>query len=499
VNVAAALSIATAGLGLGAAAAAWLVGRAQGWRELRWFSLLALCAAVYSAGNVATLLGLPDDVVLVCVRLQLAAALLEAWVVLHVADAMAGGSPGPAERLLRWSLPLGAALAQLPGLAYQAPVTLHGFPPWGAVYSDPSPTALASALMVATGAAALLAVWRLWRAHRRGVRHAGAYGFSVLVLTSLGVNDALAMSRLIEAPYLMDVGGLLPVGVLGWSYIARFLEDAATLAGLRGRLEAQVEQRTRALSQSQAALVGTEKLAAFGRFASGLAHQVNNPAAVVQSGLGYLRSELAEGRVPPDAAQVLREADESMQRITALVRRLVDAGRVADRPAQAVARVGPLVAAAVAEAQAAHPALRISAEVAPGLVAAMVETDLGAVLEALLSNAGAAFQPGAPGRVAVTAAGRGGQVVVEVVDDGAGMSPEVLGRAFDPFFSTRGTVAGAAGLGLPVARSLVEAARGRLALESREGRGTRATVEVPEGIPPEDTTSRILARSGDRS
>jgi signal transduction histidine kinase len=498
VNVAATLSVATAGIALGGAAAAWLVGRAQGWRALRWFSLLALCVAVYSAGNVATVLSAPDGVVLVASRLQLAAALLEAWVVLHVADVMAGLAPGPAERWLRWALPLGAALAQLPGLAYQAPVTLHGFPPWGAVYSDPSPTPFGSALFVLTAAGALLAVWRLWRAHRRGVPHAGAYGLSILVLTSLGVNDALAMSRLVEAPYLMDVAALLPVGVLGWSHIVRFLEDAATLEGLRGRLEAQVEQRTRALSQTQAALLGAEKLADFGRFAGGLAHQVNNPAAVVQSGLTYLRGELAEGRVPPDAEQVLRESVEAMQRITALVRRMVDAGRIADRPAQACARVAPLVEAAVAGAQAACPSLQITATVAPGLVAAMVESDLTAVVEALLSNACAAFPPGGRGRVSVTAAARGGLAVIEVVDGGAGMSPEVLQRAFDPFFSTRADVPGAAGLGLPVARSLAEAARGRLELQSREGQGTRAVLEVPEAIQQEETTSRHLLAAPSR-
>jgi signal transduction histidine kinase len=492
VNVAASISVATAAIALVGAVAAWLVGRAQGWRELRWFSLVALCNAVYSAGNVATVLGAPDAVVLLSSRLQLAAALLDAWAVLHVADVMAGASPGPFERRLRWALPLGAALSQLSGLAYQAPVTLHGFPPWGAVYSDPAPTAFASILFVATGAAALLAVQRLWRAHRRGVPHARAYGLSILVLTALGVNDALAMSRLVEAPYLMDVGALLPLGVLGWSYIVRFLDDAATLTSLRGRLEAQVEQRTRALSQTQTALVGAERLAAFGRFAGGLAHQVNNPAAVVQSGLTYLRAELAEGRVPPDAEQVLKESVESMHRITALVRRLVDAGRIADRPAQASAQVAPLVEAVVADARTAHPALQITAVAAPGLLAAMVESDLTAALEALLSNACAAFPPGASGRVSVTATARGGLAVIEVVDGGAGMSPEVLQRAFDPFFSTRAGVPGAVGLGLPVARSLAEAARGRVELQSREGQGTRAVLEVPEAIPLEETTSRQL-------
>jgi signal transduction histidine kinase len=487
-NGAATISVATAGFAMAGAVTSWVVGRAQGWRELRWFSLVALCTAVYSAGNVATVLGPPDQVVLVTSRLQLAALLVNVWALAQITDDMTATTPSRLERWLRLVLPAGAALSLVPGLAYGLPVTDHAFPPWGAVYRDPWPTPLASVLYLAGLLMGPILALRLWRAWRRGTPGAGLYGLSILVLLAMGISDALSISRVVEAPYLLDVGALFPVGALAWTHIGRFLGDAASLAALRTRLEVLVDQRTRALSQTHAALFSSERLAAFGRFAGGLAHQVNNPAAVVQSGLAYLQGELREGRVPADALQVLDDSAEAMRRITWLVRRLVDAGRMADRPAVAASPVEPVVTGVLLEARRAASQVEYTSQLAPGLVALLATDDLKAVLEAIVSNATAAFPPGGRGRVSVRAVRRDGQVVIEVEDTGAGMSSQVMERAFDPFFTTRAGGHGAAGLGLPVARSLVEAAGGVLHLRSKEGRGTRVVVELPEAPAAEETT-----------
>jgi signal transduction histidine kinase len=76
-----------------------------------------------------------------------------------------------------------------------------------------------------------------------------------------------------------------------------------------------------------------------------------------------------------------------------------------------------------------------------------------------------------------------GRIRLAVTDDGAGMAPEVLHRAFEPFFSTKGE-GKASGLGLPVARALIENLGGELRLESRLGHGTTATLVLPEALPP---------------
>jgi two-component system sensor histidine kinase RegB len=84
----------------------------------------------------------------------------------------------------------------------------------------------------------------------------------------------------------------------------------------------------------------------------------------------------------------------------------------------------------------------------------------------------------ASGLVFVSARAAGDEVRFEVRDEGAGMTPDVLARAGEPFFSTRAPGAGM-GLGLYLARAIVEHLGGRLALDSAEGRGTRVAIELP--------------------
>ena len=80
------------------------------------------------------------------------------------------------------------------------------------------------------------------------------------------------------------------------------------------------------------------------------------------------------------------------------------------------------------------------------------------------------------GAIAIEAGGDDRALEIRVRDSGEGMSEGVLPRAFDAFFTTR---EGGTGLGLPIARRIVEAHGGTLVLQSREGEGTLATLSLP--------------------
>ena len=131
----------------------------------------------------------------------------------------------------------------------------------------------------------------------------------------------------------------LPILAVAWLTTGRFLDATRTLERLRGQLAAAVEARTRELAGALDALNQAEKLAALGSFASGVAHEVNSPASVVTTNLRYLSEATAGGGWPGDGAEALADALASMQRITDLVRRLVDAGRTAATTVGAVAAV----------------------------------------------------------------------------------------------------------------------------------------------------------------
>ena len=81
-------------------------------------------------------------------------------------------------------------------------------------------------------------------------------------------------------------------------------------------------------------------------------------------------------------------------------------------------------------------------------------------------------------RVAVRARAAGGRVAIAVEDDGAGMSPDVAARAFEPYFTTKPPGVGT-GLGLAICRELVGALGGTIGLESAPGTGTVVTVTLP--------------------
>jgi signal transduction histidine kinase len=91
-----------------------------------------------------------------------------------------------------------------------------------------------------------------------------------------------------------------------------------------------------------------------------------------------------------------------------------------------------------------------------------------------------------------------GEVVVEVADEGTGMSPEVLGRIEEPFFSTR-MDSGGLGLGVSISRSILNEHGGSLSFESEVGKGTRAIVRLPairEGAGPGATKAAPIASIG---
>jgi signal transduction histidine kinase len=172
------------------------------------------------------------------------------------------------------------------------------------------------------------------------------------------------------------------------------------------------------------------------------------------------------------AESIAALADEAL----ATLDHLVEQGR-AERPPGAAVALSDLIARAVQTAERLHGPDCIAVRLTPQLPAVSGARDLQAVLANLLDNALRA-SPGAP--VEVYAVADAGEVVIEVIDHGAGMDDATLRRAFEPFFTTRSRQGGR-GIGLAASQALVEQLGGTLALESQPGRGTRARIRLPVG------------------
>ncbi len=485
---AATLALFAAALTMYVAALARRFSLAPGWRDQRWFSLAALTIAVCSALDVPSSLQASPALVIWAARTQMLLAGLHQYAWLRYSDTHLGIRPGPVQRALE-RLPIAAgAAALIPSFAYGGATRSHAFAPLGMGYLDAVPTAAGLLVLAVQNAVFIVLVARYARAAGRSVPHALLHLAALAFLFALGTNDVLAAAGVLATPYLVNFGFVVPVAAVGYSLTARFTADARSLAELRLRLESLVDERTRELATAEEALHRSEKLAALGQFAAGVAHEVNNPAAVVTANLSYLAEcKEEEGAWPADTGDCVRESLGSMERIARIVRQLLDAGRpsAGSHATKAVA-LAPIVQESLRAARARCGGVRVRLvdEVASEVVALGREAVLVQVLEHLVVNAVQAIPAGRrDGRVAVRAERGGGRVRVLVEDNGIGMKPEMLRRVFEPFFSTKPFGVGT-GLGLAVSRGLVQSLGGDLRLEGLPAGGMRATVELPEASTP---------------
>jgi two-component system OmpR family sensor kinase len=229
-------------------------------------------------------------------------------------------------------------------------------------------------------------------------------------------------------------------------------------------------------------------------------HELRNPLTVLRTNLALLQHENLdlEGRL-----EVARDAEEEAARLARLVDDLLLLGRgdAGDLLAPEPVRLDVLVEEVAAEAEEAGTGhvIRIEA-LQPTTVMADPER-LRQVLRNLVGNALYHTPPGTEVRLALAGAGGGGDtgdVMVRIADNGPGIPPEHQPRVFDRFYRVergkRGgsgdamgrsaTSRGGAGLGLTIARHLVEAHGGRVRLESEPGRGTEVCLWLPRGCQP---------------
>lgn len=260
---------------------------------------------------------------------------------------------------------------------------------------------------------------------------------------------------------------------------------SAELRELNAELDQKVVDRTQELARANAELrsaqqnlLRSEKLAAIGQLTAGVAHEINNPIAVMQGNLDVMREALGPGA---DAVKTeMRLLDQQVDRIRLIVTKLLQfarpdefAGYVEDVDVNAVLTDSLVLV---------RPELRkvnvsVRHDLRAGQVVRINRNELQQVLINLMVNALHAMEEG--GTMTLLSedwiedgATRG--VRIDVLDTGGGVHPEHLERLFDPFFTTkraRGT-----GLGLSISLSLVDRYGGTITVDSRLGEGSRFKV-----------------------
>ena len=264
------------------------------------------------------------------------------------------------------------------------------------------------------------------------------------------------------------------LGIMGRSLGAM----ARRLAEDRGHITdhlAELEEMNRQLTAAKEQLVRSETLASVGSLAAGVAHEIGNPVGII---LGYLEM-LAEDVEDPRILDVITKMTGATQRIDRTIRDMLNFARpAADEEEDCVPEVAAkeVLDLLAPQKRVRHVAVDIQASPTP-LRAGIPPSRLKQILVNLLLNAADAME-GAPGRVTLTVIPAGDRVEIAVRDTGPGIAPEVLGRIFDPFYTTKDPGRGT-GLGLFMAHQIIQRYNGGISVKSVLGEGTTFTLELP--------------------
>ncbi len=244
--------------------------------------------------------------------------------------------------------------------------------------------------------------------------------------------------------------------------------------------EKQKEQDFRAKMEQQ--MIATERLASLGTLAAGVAHEINNPLAIIKESAGWMKSillkdELSHMPRKGDFEMALGKIENGVERVRRITHQLLGSVKQTDSTISEV-NLKELVEETVAlhQKEAGDKGIEIF-QTASG--SGVIWTDpykLRQVLINIINNAVHATDAG--GKITATIEDFEDQVTLHITDTGRGIPREHLKKIFEPFFSTKPPGEGT-GLGLFVSCSIIDKLGGKIDVESRLGQGTRFSIRLP--------------------
>jgi PAS domain S-box-containing protein len=299
------------------------------------------------------------------------------------------------------------------------------------------------------------------------------------------------------------------------------LEDAMhQLESMNSKLESLVDERTEQLKKTQMELIQREKMASIGQLAAGVAHEINNPLGYIISNVGTLKKyssvylsavqmykeicaiaaesaseeyiDLYEkirlfedkskiGIINDDIVSLIEESQEGLDRITKIVKGLRDFARESANQELSEYDLNHGIDSTL---QIAHNSIKYDAQVKLELsnipIVLANGSEINQVVLNLVINAVHAIKAsGKKGTIRIATYQSEDNVVLEVEDNGIGISNENLIRIFDPFFTTK-PVGEGTGLGLSIVYDIiVNKHKGKIDIKSEEGKGTNFIIEIP--------------------
>jgi two-component system NtrC family sensor kinase len=255
-----------------------------------------------------------------------------------------------------------------------------------------------------------------------------------------------------------------------------------TINGLIQGAQANAENR----EELQLQLLHASKLASVGQLATGVAHEINNPLAIIIATTGVIRDMLNPEfnlENSPEKIQLeLDTIDSAAFRARTITRQLLDYGRK-NPPRPAPCNLNHLlddVMSGFKQRELEVKNISVHRDYSPELPEIIADPDqLRQVLLNLINNAGDAID--GSGSITIATSREDGKVKVKVTDTGRGMTSEQMKKIFDPFYTTKQPGKGT-GLGLSVSLSIVKSMGGAIDVQSMPNAGSSFTISLPINI-----------------
>jgi two-component system NtrC family sensor kinase len=284
--------------------------------------------------------------------------------------------------------------------------------------------------------------------------------------------DAFAALRTARRHVLVVLGlGAAAIVVMGLWLSARVVRAVEAADAERAVMNEQV--------------IETGKMASVGELAAGIAHEINNPVAIMLEEAVWVGDVCADLELPEadraDIEKSLTQIRTQGRRCREITHKLLSFARKIDpvaRPLDVNAVVAEVVG--LSEKRARYSGVDLSLALAPDLPPVLASpSEMQQVRLNLINNAVDASGPRG-GLVQVSTRLEGGRVVLGVADQGEGIPKANLGRIFEPFFTTKPPGKGT-GLGLSIVYGIVKKMGGEIEVESRQNEGTTFLVRLPAG------------------
>jgi two-component system NtrC family sensor kinase len=247
--------------------------------------------------------------------------------------------------------------------------------------------------------------------------------------------------------------------------------------------EMLVMERQKAASEEM--VIQESKMAALGKMAAGIAHEINNPLAVIGEKAGWIKDLLEMADVSKsenfqEIAAAVNKIEYHVNRARTITHRLLGFARRME-PVTEILNINTVLeeSQAFLENEARYRNIDIQADYAPDLPkTASDPAQLQQVFLNILNNAIDAIGKDGEVHLKTRHLAKNNEIGIEINDTGSGIPKEMLDKIFDPFFTTK-EVGKGTGLGLSISYSIVEKLGGRMMVASEEGKGTTFTIYLP--------------------